>query len=470
MDEMKKNIATLLSDGEPSSRRRAAEELASVAGFAPIAALAAALRDDNKGVRDAASRSLSSIGNKNVARAVVEYLADQNITTRNLAAELLMHLKGESTDALLPYLYDADQDVRKFVVDILGTNGSPEAANHLIALLEDKDDNVVVSAIEALGNIRSETAVPALIRSFEQSPYTRATVAEALGKVGGKASGEFLVAVFDRSITQPDSDPLVLFAVLEALATVGNEATFDVLSRHLQDVRKGKLRRALLHALIRVGERCQRTISAPENLVNDFADALGDDSPAIQVSAAKGMNSLAGDSATSALVKVVAKNDELDAVVLQLLEQREGVFHVIIAALESGEVMVSKEILGVLSKILVRTKSFNIPEDIVAGGGSLLQRAFDAIKNSWSSSPAEVRAAALDVLFRLDGDQAVRFLDAIVNEPDPWIRMHVIELLAPLDDARVSEFIARFLTDDDEMVRELAATILASRGVDPEQK
>ena len=72
MDEAKTNLATLLSGDDPAARRRAAEDLADSSGFAPIAALAAALRDENKGVRDAASRSLTQIGSKNVARAVVE--------------------------------------------------------------------------------------------------------------------------------------------------------------------------------------------------------------------------------------------------------------------------------------------------------------------------------------------------------------------------------------------------------------
>ena len=48
-NELRNQLAALLSADDPALRRRAAEELAEIKGFTPIAALAAALRDENKG-------------------------------------------------------------------------------------------------------------------------------------------------------------------------------------------------------------------------------------------------------------------------------------------------------------------------------------------------------------------------------------------------------------------------------------
>ena len=59
------------------------------------------------------------------------------------------------------------------------------------------------------------------------------------------------------------------------------------------------------------------------------------------------------------------------------------------------------------------------------------------------------------------------FLDTIMNDPDPWLRIHVIEVIAAIADRRAPDFIARFLEDDDEMVREVAMSTLQSRGFDP---
>jgi HEAT repeat protein len=91
-------------------------------------------------------------------------------------------------------------------------------------------------------------------------------------------------------------------------------------------------------------------------------------------------------------------------------------------------------------------------------------QAFDAIARMWESADEETRAAIVDALFRLDGDRAVEFLDQIMNDPDPWLRMHVIEVIAAISDRRAPDFIARFLGDDDEMVREVAMNTLQSKG------
>jgi HEAT repeat protein len=95
-------------------------------------------------------------------------------------------------------------------------------------------------------------------------------------------------------------------------------------------------------------------------------------------------------------------------------------------------------------------------------------QAFDAIAAMWGSADEETRAAIVDALFRLDGDRAVEFLDQIMNDPDPWLRMHVIEVIAAIADRRAPEFIARFLQDDDETVREVAMNTLQSRGYVPQ--
>ncbi|MCX6135347.1 MAG: HEAT repeat domain-containing protein [Ignavibacteriales bacterium] len=462
MDETKQHLAAVLSDSDPAARRRAAEELAACTGFAPIAALAAALRDENKGVRDAALRSLSQIGNKNVARAVVEYLADPNITTRNLAAELLMRLREESLEALLPYLYDADQDVRKFVVDILGANGSNDAIPHLIKLLVDPDENVVISAVEALGNVRSESAIPALTKAFNEIGYAKATAAEAIGKIGGTKATDFLLSQISTHIGEPGSDPLVLYALLEAISLIGYDKAFYELCNHLAGV-KGKLRRILLHAIIRIGERCTIALDRAQAVKTDLIDALKDRNCSIQVSAVKGLANLEGDDVTAALVEAVNRSEECDSVLTPILEYRGGAFQVMVNLLEAGTITPTKEVISLMGKLVSHIEYAAIPKELIESDGRLLQRAFDAVKGAWGDATEELRAVIVDTLFRLDGDQAVQVLDAIVDEPDPWLRIHVIELLSPLNDRRIPQFIGRFLEDEDEMVRDVAASTLAGR-------
>jgi hypothetical protein len=183
------------------------------------------------------------------------------------------------------------------------------------------------------------------------------------------------------------------------------------------------------------------------------------------VSAAKGLANLEGDDVTAALVGAVTRSEECDAILSPILEYRHGAFHVIVNLVESGVITPTKEIVSLMGRLVSHIEYANIPKEFTESDGRLLQRAFDAVKSAWGDATEDVRAIIVDTMFRLDGDQAVQVLDAIVDEPDPWLRIHVIELLAPLSDRRIPEFIGRFMNDEDEMVRDVAASTLARRGV-----
>jgi hypothetical protein len=168
---------------------------------------------------------------------------------------------------------------------------------------------------------------------------------------------------------------------------------------------------------------------------------------------------------TEALVGAITLSDEGDAVLCPILEYRQGAFHVIVGLLESGKITPTKEVVSLMGRLVSHIEYANIPKEFTETDGRLLQRAFDAVKAAWGEATEDLRAVIVDTLFRLDGDQAVHVLDAIVDEPDPWLRIHVIELLAPLSDRRIPEFIGRFMNDEDEMVRDVAASTLAGRGL-----
>ncbi len=461
MDRQK--IAELLSSTDPGSRRRAAEEMSSARGFAAVAALAAALRDENKGVRDAASRALLTIGGESVAHAVVEYLADPNIVTRNLAADLLVRLKDQSVPALLPTMYDGDEDVRKFAVDILGVIGARDAVPHLVRLLDDPDANVVVSAVEAMGNIADERAVAALVTTYEMRDDAKAAVVEALGKIGGPDAAQFLGRAFERFLQTSVTDPVQWYTFLEAFGAVGDASTIALLRAQVSRI-SGPARNMVLHSLVRLTERCGLPLGEMESFEGPLLEALADDDAAIRISAARALSTISGDTVTRALLAGMGYDERLDAVLAEAVEGRPGLFVTIVALLESGDVRPGRQLITLLSRCTAGIQYAAMPSEFMDAGVDLLARACAVLRNAWPAAGEEVRGAIVDALFRLDGDQAMLFLDEIMNDPDPWLRMHTIELLAPLDDRRIPRFIARFLEDDDEMVREVAATTLDAKG------
>jgi len=462
-DQTRRNIALLLADEDSDTRRRAAEELSESSALAPVAALAAALQDESKGVRDAASRSLYAIGGINVTRAIVEYIGNVNITTRNLAAELLMKLGAIAVPALVPYLEDENQDVRKFAVDILGAIGSAEPTPQMLPLLADPDPNVVVSAVEALGNMKSAEAVAHLYRTYEQFDCARAPVAEALGKIRDQRAEDFLLAKLNFEMTTPSQNPVTLFTLIESLGLVGNAAALHTLQQHVHTV-KGKLRSALLHALIQISERLGEHPVLTAGLKPDVVKALNDDDVNIQTSAAKWLGSCDDRDVTVAFIDALGASPELDTLLQSFLVQRDDTFAAATDRLATADMRQRKPITSLLGRLafeyvqrILRHQEMPIDENLFA-------KAFETIAGTWDTADEEARAAIVDALFRLDGDRAVEFLDAIMNDPDPWLRMHVIEVIAAISDRRAPEFIARFLEDDDEMVREVAMGTLQAKG------
>ncbi|GEM_PF-768182 len=480
-DEIKQAIADLLTHSDPDRRREAAEMLAGggnvgqggpVLGLAPVAALAAALRDDNKGVRDAASRSLCSIGGAKAARAIVEYIADANIVTRNLAAELLVQLGEVSVRPLFPYLQDPNQDIRKFAVDILGLIKSDDAVPHLLPLLRDPDPNVLVSAAEALGNIGSAVAVPQLIQAYDEYEFARAPVAEALGKIGDSRAEEFLLLSFTTGVNQSSFDPLVLYVLVEALSVTGSQRTFDQLQKHIPDV-EGTLRHVLLHAVVRIAERLNLPLSFPRDYKHDLINVLHKGDVGMKISAIKSLAPFDESEVTQALLRALGESEQLDALLFPLLMERKEAFRIAVEELETKKGIESvsgnklhrtKQLVSLLGKLALGFLEKIRRREEIDVDDVLVTRAFRVVENQWAAATEETRALVVDALFRLDGDRAVHFLDAIANDPDPWLRIHVIELLAGISDRRVPGFIARFLDDDDELVRESAAAALQSQG------
>jgi HEAT repeat protein len=463
--ETRNAISDLLTGDDPDLRRRAAEELAAAPGLAPVTALAAALEDDNKGVRDAAGRALFATGGLQVARAIVEYIGHDNIVTRNLVAELLVKLGAIAIPAILPYLDHESQDVRKFAVDILGLIGSDEPTVRMLPLLRDADENVVVSTVEALGNMKSVASIEALCGTYDRYDYARPVVAEALGKIGSKEAGQFLMGRFSQSLETLSTDPVTPFAIIEALGGLGSSDALARLRESVDAVR-GTLRSATLHAMVRISERLGRPLPSAPGFKEGYLQAMKESEPAVRISGVKGVSAYGGGDVTEALIRSMGSSPEVDTAIVPVLLRRDETLNLATASLMFLPASQRKAVIGLVGRLTMETIQHVMRRAISTGDEEIFDRAFVTIADQWDEADEETRAVIVDALFRLDGDRAVEFLDAIMNDPDPWLRIHVIEVIAAIADPRAPDFIARFMQDDDEMVREVAMGTLHNTGLD----
>lgn len=188
------------------------------------------LNSDNMGLRDASYRILINYPEQlksKVAENVAPMIETRAIIFRNLAGDILLKLGLPSVKHLVKYLKVEDFDVRKFACDIIGLVDDGKMLDTVMQLYDDSDTNVVLSSIEAVGNIfyNNQTNVDkqhitaSLIELFEtNNEVLKPQITETLGKIGGKDAENFLL-----NILRYEQDFFVKIAAIDSLAIVGSD-------------------------------------------------------------------------------------------------------------------------------------------------------------------------------------------------------------------------------------------------------
>jgi hypothetical protein len=364
-------------------------------------------------------------------------------------------------------LNDADKDTRKIAADILGEVKSKEPIQYLLPLLRDPDQNVIVATIEAVGNIGSREAVKPIFHTFEHHPFARLMAIEALGKIGGDSAREYLEGKYRDAINAGNAEEIYLFALLDALGIVGDADTLEVLLANYEVI-KEPLRDVLLHEVVLIIERCNLEFQLDDKTRNDLLHALHNDNHQIQLSAAKGLIQFMDPAVTKELLLSLGISEEMDFVIVAQMSARPRVFQIAVECLEAGVTRGKLQIMILLGKLageIVRSYSGFHGYRIDAGE---LERAFNVTSGAWYEANQEDWEIIADTLFRIDCDRASEFLQSVMVDMDPWSRVHMIEQLVTMPTRRALECIARFVEDENEMVREAALMVFQAAGISAE--
>lgn len=247
-------------------RRESAEDL----GYSEIDEVALELvgylTDDDKGVRDAVANSLKKLNYQPVAYELVEYLKNQQIDIRNYASDILVNMQEKAVPALLKMLNDPNHDARKFSADILGLINTEDSLPELIIHLDDADANVVVSAIEALGNLGYQQAIEPLIQKARREPELMAMVLDALGKISSDKVNSLIL----ESLSHDDA--ITVFSAVETIGKIGTLDHLSLLFKQLNE-REDFFSAPILLAVIRVLTRNKTSLTNVPDLL-DLADEL----------------------------------------------------------------------------------------------------------------------------------------------------------------------------------------------------
>jgi HEAT repeat protein len=186
-----------LENGEEPDRIYAAEDIGFANDAAGVNPLLARLHaEPSRAVREAIFAALLQIEDDAVIEGALGLLDSEDALLRNQAVELLRALGSKSIPHLDRAFCDGGPDRRKFVIDVISTLADPSSVELYQRALEDADLNVVIAAVENLGNTR---------------------------QMGFREQVERLVA--------PDAHPMLLAASIEALAQIGDCASLDAVTK-----------------------------------------------------------------------------------------------------------------------------------------------------------------------------------------------------------------------------------------------
>jgi len=211
---------------DPAKRRVACEEIAATEPdreFVPY--LVKALGDRDHGVSEAAMNALMSIGGDDVVRGVTPLLADGEARLRNRAIEILIAAGTIATGPVSTMLDDIDDDVVKFAVDILAGIEDTAPAERVARLLKHDNPNVRGAAALYMGRARPEGAASHITEALDDAEqWVRFSAIEALGYLGDIRYLEPLLEIVRQE------EGLLREAALDALSRMATTAnSYEIL-------------------------------------------------------------------------------------------------------------------------------------------------------------------------------------------------------------------------------------------------
>ena len=176
-------LMAVLRDPDAEVRQNAAWALGNIEDRRAVDGLIGALKDESHEVRNSAAWALGNLEDPRAADALAAALKDESAEVRKSAAWALGQLELTSAPAgLIEAMRDGDAEVREAAIDAVAQTGDQRAVPNLAALLQDNSPDVRHSAISALSQMRGATAMQALIDAMKSSdPEVRREAADALG-------------------------------------------------------------------------------------------------------------------------------------------------------------------------------------------------------------------------------------------------------------------------------------------------
>jgi len=226
-----------------------------------------AINDESWKVRKIAVEEIK----KKSGKFAYELLKRMKEEYRNLSVlNSVIQILSSTTDldilyALSQMLKDKDPDLRLYTVQILSNINFEEAEDLLISALSDSNPNVVFSAIEGLGNKKSQKAVPYLLKFLESKDYyLGVAILNALKEINDPTIIEKIYPYFEDELFKPH--------VIEILGELGDKNSVKILVNHLNQ--SPEYIEDILEALGKIYRRYENIYEEGEYIAKEIKDNL----------------------------------------------------------------------------------------------------------------------------------------------------------------------------------------------------
>jgi len=415
-----------------------------------IKAIAWLVKDADKGVRNAASMQIINWGLPQFAFYVVPFVASSEISVRNLAGEVLLKLGANSVEAMIQYDHQNDDDNQKFIIDILGLIGDQRSALYIMSTLsESENDNVILACIEAIGNIRYDGAVEILMLFYERNELYKPTTVEALGKIGSRDALNFLITKFS------DEDELTQYSILESLGQLGDMETYFFLLEQVNTI-TGTLILPLINSISLLKDRYSLDIPYDNRMKSLLMYTISEGTLEHKKIAFNLIDTFDDKDILFTSLTLLGEDFELDEMIkAKLFSNCEYIFFELARVINSAPKNL-RQILNMFQQAIAYVTEYQIQINIPM---LELRGLTQSISNLLSNTDEEVRRASMEILFTLDPETALLFIDSMLNDENMWNRIRLVELLEQYPLEAIEEPLLKLTKDADEMVCDRATFV-----------
>lgn len=331
-------------------------------------------------------------GKQGEVKRLIAQLADS--AKRDRAAQDLIRLDADAAPALIEALQTRDPSLLPLYQQILAR--IPSASPSLINLLSTAHPILRARAADVLGLRRDRSAVPALLDALKGEYYTvRARAAIALGRIGDRRAVEPLIA----ALKDPEDE--VRMGACFGLGYFKDPSTFDEIAEILLDDPKIEVRQAAAKTLGETGHPAATPF---------LLEALRDPYWWYEREAA------AGD-LLNAIERMGA--DAVEPLIEALQNDKEGAVRRFAAIL-----------LGRIGD----------------------RRALEPLGMALYDLHHDVGKASAEALANFGADSFEVLVEAL-RHPEMWIRIHSVDVLPKVRDARVVDILLEMLNDPEREVK-----------------